>query len=253
MQFVVAALPTIRCGVGDVLAMILPADSVAFRRHQGDELGAAPRVAHALVYGIGQPQLPTLTLQRNVILRAIHAAGMVLLIRLEHRQPQLTAYLIVAAHQVLQLLLCHVEFLACLEVDGVDDAVGVDVVTVYMGADQHLATVEVFRQPTCGFVCLPWIDQFPSWEALHHVVEHHAAVFVVEKLRVEKIVVDTLHLTVDAADELLPLPHSFLLLHNVGHNAAHAAAGLRPLLVVHEMYDSDTDLTVLPPLTAMRH
>ena len=112
--------------------MILPADSVAFRRHQGDELGAAPRVAHALVYGIGQPQLPTLTLQRNVILRAIHAAGMVLLIRLEHRQPQLTAYLIVAAHQVLQLLLCHVEFLACLEVDGVDDTVRVDMVTVYM-------------------------------------------------------------------------------------------------------------------------
>ena len=233
--------------------MILPADSVAFRRHQGDELGAAPRVAHALVYGIGQPQLPTLTLQRNVILRAIHAAGMVLLIRLEHRQPQLTAYLIVAAHQVLQLLLCHVEFFACLEVDGVDDTVRVDMVTVYMGTNQHLAAGEVSRQPTCGFMCLPWINLFPAWEALHHVVEHHAAVFVVEQLRVEKVVVDTLRLTVNTADQLLPLPHSFLLLHNVGHNAAHAAAGLRPLLVVHEMYDSDTDLTVLPPLTAMRH
>ena len=174
-----------------------------------------------------------------MVLRAIHAAGMVLLIRLEHRQAQLTAYLVVAAHQVLQLLLCHVELFACLEVDGVDDAVGVEVVTVYMGADQHLTAGEVFRQPTCGFVCLPWIDLFPSWEALHHVVEHHAAVFVVEQLRVEEIVVDALRLTVDAADELLSLPHGFLLLHDVGHNAAHAAAGLRPLFVVHEMYDSD--------------
>ena len=219
--------------------MILPADSVALRRHQGDELGTAPRAAHTLVHRIGQPQLPTLTLQRNVVLRAIHAAGMVLLIRLEHRQAQLTAYLVVAAHQVLQLLLCHVELFACLEVDGVDDAVGVEVVTVYMGADQHLTAGEVFRQPTCGFVCLPWIDLFPSWEALHHVVEHHAAVFVVEQLRVEEIVVDALRLTVDAADELLSLPHGFLLLHDVGHNAAHAAAGLRPLFVVHEMYDSD--------------
>ncbi len=232
--------------------MILPADSVALRRHQGDELGAAPRVAHTLVHRIGQPQLPALTLQRNVILRAIHAAGMVLLIRLEHRQPQLTAYLIVAAHQVLQLLLCHVEFLACLEVDGVDDAVGVDVVTIYMGADQHLTAGEVFRQPTRGVVCLPWIDLFPSWEALHHVVKHHAAVFVVEELRVEEVVVYALRLTVDAADELLPLPHGFLLLHDVGHDAAHAAAGLRPLFVVHEMYDSDTALTVLPLPTAMR-
>ena len=165
---------------------------------------------------------------------------MVLLIMLEHRQAQLTAYLVVAAHQVLQLLLCHVELFACLEVDGVDDAVGMNMVTVYMGADQHLTAGEVVRQPTCGFVCLPWIDLFPSWEALHHVVEHHAAVFVVEELRVEEVVVDALHLTVDAADELLPLPHGFLLLHDVGHNAAHAAAGLGSPFVVHEMYDGDT-------------
>ena len=187
-----------------------------------------------------------------MILCAIHAEGVVLLIRLEHRQAHLAAYLIVAAHQALQLFLCHVELFAGLEVDGVDDAVGVNVVTVYMGADQHLTAGEVFRQSTCGFVCLSWIDLFPSWEALHHVVEHHAAVFVVEQLRVEEVVVDALHLTVDAADELLPLPHGFLLLHNVGHDAAHAAAGLRPLFVVHEMYDSDTALTVLPPLSAMR-
>ena len=125
-------------------------------------------------------------------------------------------------------------------------------VTVYMGADQHLAAGEVFRQPPCGFMCLPRINLFPSWEALHHVVEHHAAVLVVEELRVEEIVVDALHLTVDAADEPLPLPYSFLLLHNVGHNAAHAAACLCPLFVVHEMYDSDTALTVLPPPSAMR-
>ena len=234
------------------MAVILPADSVALRRHQGDELGAAPRVAHTLIHGIDQPQLPALALQRNVILRTIHAAGEVLLIRLEHRQSQFTAYLIVAVHQVLQLLLCHVELFAYLEVDGVDDAVGMNMVTVYMGADQHLTAGEVFRQPTRGFMCLLGIDLFPSWEALHHVVEHHAAVFVVEQLRVEEIVVDALHLTVDAADELLSLPHGFLLLHNVGHDAAHAAASLRSLFVVHEMYDSDTVLTVLPPLTARR-
>ena len=220
--------------------MILPADSIALRRHQGDELDTAPCVAHTLVYRVGQPQLPALPLQRNVILRAIHATGAVLLIRLEHRQSQFTAYLIVAAHQVLQLFLCHVELFTCLEVDRVDDAVGVDVVTVYMGADQHFTAGEVFRQPTCGFVCLPRVDLFSTWEALHHVVEHHAAVFVVEQFRVEEVVVDALHLTVDAADELLPLPHGFLLLHDVGHNAAHAAAGLGSPFVVHEMYDSDT-------------
>ena len=187
-----------------------------------------------------------------MILRAIHTTGVVLFIWPEHRQSHLTAYLIVAAHQVLQLFLCHVKLFACLEVDRIDDAVGVNVVAVYMGADQHLAAGEVFRQPPCRFMCLPWIDLFSTWEALHHVIEHHAAVFVVEQLRVEEVVVDALHLTVDAADEPLPLPHGFPLLHDVGHDAAHAAAGLCSLFVVHEMYDSDTDLTVLPPLTAER-
>ena len=175
-----------------------------------------------------------------MILRAIHATGVVLLVGPEHRQPHLAAYLIVAAHQVLQLFLCHVELFACLEVDGVDDAVGVNMVAVNVGTDQYLAAGEVFRQPTRGFMCLPRIDLFPFWETLHHVIEHHAAVFVVKQLRVEEVVVDALHLTVDAADELLTLPHGFPLLHDVGHNAAHAAACLRPLFVVHEMYDSDT-------------
>ena len=55
---------------------------------------------------------------------------------------------------------------------------------VYMGADQHLAAVEVFRQPPRGFVGLPRVNHFTFGEALHHVVEHHAAVLVVEQLGV---------------------------------------------------------------------
>ena len=51
---------------------------------------------------------------------------------------------------------------------------------VYMGADQHLAAVKVFRQPPRGFVGLPGIDHRAFGETLHHVVEHHAAVLVVE-------------------------------------------------------------------------
>ena len=51
---------------------------------------------------------------------------------------------------------------------------------VYVGANQHLAAVEVFRQPPRGFVGLPWIDRRAFRKALHHVVEHHAAVLVVE-------------------------------------------------------------------------
>ena len=82
--------------------------------------------------------------------------------------------------------------------------------SVNVGADQHLTAVEVFRQPPCGFMGLPGIDGFALRKALHHVVEHHAAVLVVEQLRVQEIVIDALRLTVDAADERPALPCGFL-------------------------------------------
>ena len=110
---------------------------------------------------------------------------------------------------------------------------------VYMGANQHLAAVEVFRQPPRGFVGLPWVDRRALRKALHHVVEHHAAVLVVEEFGVQEIVVDALRLAVDAADERRALPRGFLLLHDIEHHAAHGGAGLCAPLVVHKMYDGD--------------
>ena len=92
---------------------------------------------------------------------------------------------------------------------------------VYVGANQHLAAVEVFRQPPRGFVGLPWIDRRAFWKALHHVVEHHTAVLVVEELRVQEIIVDALRLAIDAADERHAIPCGFLFLHDVEHHAAH--------------------------------
>ena len=130
-----------------------------------------------------------------MVLRAAYAAGL-LCDRLKDRQAHLQTDRIVAPHQLLQLFLCHVQLFAGLKVDGVDDAVGVDVLPVNMGADQHLAAVEVFGQPPCGFVGLPWIDHRALREALHHVVEHHAAVLVVEQLRVQEVIVDALGLAI---------------------------------------------------------
>ena len=95
-----------------------------------------------------------MTFQRRVIFRTAHAAG---LLR-GHFKDRKTHFLtdhVIAPHQFLDLFLRHVQLFAGLEVDGVDDAVGMDMLPVYMGADQHLAAVEVFRQPPRGFVSLP--------------------------------------------------------------------------------------------------
>ena len=180
-----------------------------------------------------------MALQRRVILRAAHAAGL-LCDRLKDRQAHLLTDHVIAPHQFLDLFLRHVQLLAGVEIDGVDDAVGVDVLPVYVGTDQHLAAVEVFRQPPCGFVGLPGIDRRTFWKALHHVVEHHTAVLVVEELRVQEIIVDALRLAVDAADERLALPCGFLFLHDIEHHAAHGGVGLCALFVVHKMYDGHT-------------
>ena len=72
MQFVVAALHAIRCCVGDALATVLPANGVAFGFHQGDEFLMVPGEAHAIVDGIDQTELPTLTFSRSTVLPCAH-------------------------------------------------------------------------------------------------------------------------------------------------------------------------------------
>ena len=86
-----------------------------------------------------------------MVFRAAHAAAL-LRWRVKDRQAHLLTDRVVAPHQLLQLFLRHVQLFAGFKVDGVDDAVGVDVLPVYMGADQHLTAVEIFRQPPRGFV-----------------------------------------------------------------------------------------------------
>lgn len=71
------------------------------------------------------------------------------------------------------------QFPSGIEVDRVDEEVGMDVLPVCMSADQNFIAFVVLSQPPRGFVGLLWIDRFVFWEALHHVVEQHAIRFVI--------------------------------------------------------------------------
>ena len=105
-----------------------------------------------------------------------------MLIPLKFRQSQFFANLVIANAQLLNLLIRHVYFLSRLEVHAVDDTVGVNVFTVNVGADQHLTALEVSSQSACCFVRRARVNVRTLRETLHHVVEHHAAVFVVQQL-----------------------------------------------------------------------
>ena len=129
MQFVIAAFHAVRGGIGDVLAATFPADGVALGLHQRNEGVPVGGAFHALVDGVHEPQLPALTFQCRVVFRAAHAAGL-LRWHVKDRQAHLLTDRIVAPHQLLNLLLRHVQLFAGLKVDGVDDAVGVNVLAV---------------------------------------------------------------------------------------------------------------------------
>ena len=162
-----------------------------------------------------------------------------MLIPLKFRQSQFFANLVIANAQLLNLLIRHVYFLSRLEVHAVDDTVGVNVFTVNVGADQHLATFKISCQPPSCFVRRARVNVRTLREALHHVIKHHAAIFVVQQLRAQKLIERCFRLTANAADELLTVPKRLAELGNIAHDTFHAAARLRPLFVIHEMDDCD--------------
>ena len=86
---------------------------------------------------------------------------------LEHRKRKFHADLIVALPQFLELLLCDVQFLSRIEVDGVDEKVGMNVFPVCVGADQDFIALIVLSQLQCRRMSGDRIDRFAFWKALH--------------------------------------------------------------------------------------
>ena len=151
--------------------------------------------------------------------------------RPEHRERKLHADLIVALSQFLELLLCDVQFLPSIEVDGVDEKVGMNVFPVCVGADQNFIALIVLSQLQCRRMGGDRIDRFAFWKALHHVVEQHTVGFVMQPLGCHEVRIDRFRLAVEACDQLLTVTLGFLVLHGVPHHGSHASGGLSSLVV----------------------
>ena len=189
-------------------------------------------MAHAVVDDIHELQLFTLATGCSVILTDRHGLGFLLpILGLEHRERKLHTDLIVALPQFLELLLCDVQFLSCVEVDRVDEKVGMNVFPVCVGADQNFIPLIVLSQFQCRRMSGERVDRFAFWEALHHVVEQHAVGFVMQPLGGHEVRVDRFRLAVDACDQLLTVTLGFLVLHGVPHHGSHASGGLSSLVV----------------------
>ncbi len=212
MQLVITALAPIRRDVGDVLAAVRPSSVVTLRAEQNQKFLTVPGTAHTFVDHAHEFKFPTLTFGCRVVFRIGHPARLPLAIPLKFRQPQFFADLVIADAQLLNLLVCHVKLLAGLEIHAVDDTVGVNVFTVNVGADQHLATFKISCQPPSCFVRRARVNVRILRETLYHVVKHHAAVLVVQELRTQELIERRFRLAANAADELLTIPERFIYL-----------------------------------------
>ena len=189
-------------------------------------------MAHAVVDEIHELQFFALATGGRVILADGHRLGLLFPVGgVEHRERKLHADLIVALPQFLELLLCDVQFLSRIEVDRVDEKVGMNVFPVCVGADQNFIPLIVLSQLQCRCMSGKRIDRFAFWKALHHVVEQHTVGFVMQPLGGHEVRVDRFRLAVDACDQLLPLELGFLVLHGVPHHGSHASGGLSSLVV----------------------
>ena len=150
---------------------------------------------------------------------------------LEHRKRKFHADLVIALPQFLELLLCDVQFLPSIEVDRVDEKVGMNVFPVCVGANQNFISLIVLSQLQCRRMSGDRIDRFAFWKALHHVVEQHTVGFVMQPLGGHEVRVDRFRLAVDACDQLLTVTLGFLVLHGVPHHGSHASGGLSSLVV----------------------
>ena len=93
-------------------------------------------MAHAVVDEIHELQLLALATGGRVILADGHRLGLLFPVRgFKHRERKFHADLIVALPQFLELLLCDVQLLSCIEVNGVDEEVGMDVFPVCVSTD----------------------------------------------------------------------------------------------------------------------
>ena len=110
------------------------------------------------------------------------------------------------------------------KIDAVDDAVRVNVFAVNVRADQNFTALKISSKSACCFVRCTRVNVRAFREALHHVIEHHAAVFVVQQLRTQKLVERRFRLAANPADELLTIPDRLAELVNIPHDAFHAAA-----------------------------
>ena len=234
VQTASSALSSVGTGKGDVPPFIRPPDFVAFAFHEDDEILPAPALLHGVTDVVHQPELPALALLRRPPFSGRHLLSAALVLRQDTESVRL-ADVITDQPQILQRIGILPELPSGFKVDGVDDEMGMDMVSIAVGGDENLRT----RPGTDGkllrnLMCLPGGNVLRGFEGLDILVEVDAVRFAVGCLGRFKLQNGIHPIAVDAADESLPglLIPGFIFSHAVSHHCPHGTEVLPGFLDV---------------------
>ena len=229
MQLDVPAPLPLRGRVGDIFPAVRPVYLIALLLHQIDEMGAAFGDAHGIIDGDCQPHFPALSLVCGAVFRRRHS-GCSLLLWLDHRQSILPAQVVRGLTDSLDVVLVRVVFSSGFRADGVDNQVGMEVVPVGMGADQHLMSRKFLGQlqPNLVGSCRRYL--LIRAEGLNYMIVHSTIRFTVEPLGIHELLEGRICHAVHSGHQMSPgfFVPSLLLPLAILHGAMHPTAGLTP-------------------------
>ena len=143
MQFVIPALYTRRCGVGDALSCILPTHVVAPPPHLPDEVLPVSRFLHYVLYGSDKLEFPAFSPDGGPVLPCLDSFfSLCLPVGLQRGQAVFPADLVADQSHSFQCPRRKVELFSGIRLDGVDEEVGRKMLRVQVGRDQNFTVWE---------------------------------------------------------------------------------------------------------------
>ena len=229
MQFVIPALHTRRCGVGDALSCILPTHVVAPPPHLPDEVLPVSHFLHYVLYGSDKLEFPAFSPDGGPVLPCLDSFfSLCLPVGLQRGQAVFPADLVADQSHFFQCLGRKVELFSGIRLDGVDDEVGMKMLRVQVGRDQNFTVwEEPLRQFQRDSMGLCRSDPLLRREGLDVLIEESVVRFAVQILGGHETLVGEIRHTVNACEVAGSiLIQGLLFLCHIPHDAMHRARRL---------------------------
>lgn len=180
---------SIGCGVSDIPIMVYPLDPVSQLFHPVYELPFVAAVCNSVVNGVHQPEFFAVPTQSGAVLLLVHGTLFRLFVWLQGFQAKPPAYFIGPVPQLLQLFLVDLDFISVFTVDGVDHEMAVPVISVDVGGDHHLKSIEQLCRFYTDLMDLLRCGMAVRFERLHILFEKHTTGFSIGMLGRHKLLI----------------------------------------------------------------